>query len=182
VGHVDGTRMTRKDGSERIFPTQTVSPPISTGKAWYPFHLLNPPNMHSKIHVLNGVSIDYSKSSVQLFPAMKQLADSSGLYLKFSKNHIKTMTIQQHAELSLDFDLCLIDSVTNETIIQLFAIFTVTKGQAPVNEWQYVTMGVDFARELVTGEIEEKQLKDKSGNAIQVPVFTLNPESINFSF
>jgi hypothetical protein len=138
--------------------------------------------MHPKICELNGVSIDYSKSSVQVFPALTQLADSSGLYLKFSKNHIKTMAIQQHAELSLDFDLCMIDQATNETIIQLFAIFTVTKNHEPVNEWQYVTTGIDFARSLVVGEIEEKQLKDKAGNLVQVPAFTLNPESINFSF
>ena len=138
--------------------------------------------MYPKIHVDNDVSIDHSKSSVQVFPAIRQLKDSSGLYLKFSKNHIKTLAIQQHAELSLDFDLCMIDSVTNETIIQLFAIFTVTKEREPVNEWKYVTMGIDFARALVVAEIEDKQLKDKSGNLIQVPSFSLNPESINFSF
>jgi hypothetical protein len=138
--------------------------------------------MYPKICELNGVSIDYSKSSVQVFPALKQLADSSGLYLKFSKNHIKTMAIQQHAELSLDFDLCMIDKVTNETIIQLFAIFTVTKSNEPVNKWQYVTTGIDFARSLVVEEIEQKQLKDKAGNLVEVPAFTLNPESINFSF
>lgn len=138
--------------------------------------------MESTIHVTDRVSIDYSKSSVQLFPAIKGLADSSGLYLKFSKNQIKTMAIQQHAELLLDFDFCLIDRTTNETIIQLFAIFIVTKDNQPVNEWQYVTKGIEFARSLIVEEIQQKQLKDKAGNLIEVPQFSLNPESINFSF
>lgn len=138
--------------------------------------------MYPKIHECDGVSIDYSKSSVEIFPAIKKLKDSDGLYLKFSKNHIKTLALQQHAELLLDFDLCLIDRVTNETIIQLFAIFTLTKNHEPVNEWQYVTAGIDFARSLVIKEIEEKEWKDKEGNLIQVPEFSLNPEAINFSF
>ncbi len=136
----------------------------------------------SKIWKINGVSINYSQSSVQVFPAIKNLADSTGLYLKFSKNHIKTLALQQHAELSLDFDLCMIDKVTNETIIQLFAIFAVTKNNEPVNEWQYVTIGIDFARSLVVNEVAEKELKDKAGNPIEVPAFSLNPEAINFSF
>lgn len=138
--------------------------------------------MYPKIHESNGVRIDYSKSSVQIFPAIRRLKDSSELYLKFSKNHIKTMALQQHAELLLDFDLCLIDRAMNETIIQLFAIFTVTKNGGPVNDWQYVTSGIDFARTLIVEEIEEKEWKDRSGNLIDVPSFSLKPEAINFSF
>jgi hypothetical protein len=138
--------------------------------------------MESKIRVLNGITIDYSKSSVQVFPALKDLENSNGLYLKFSKNHIKTMAIENHAKLSLDFDLCLIDAVMNETIIQLFAIFAVTKDQEPVNEWSYVQEAVDFARSLVMDAIKNQDLLDKSGNLVQVPAFALDPASINFSF
>jgi hypothetical protein len=138
--------------------------------------------MELKVLQLNGITIDYSKSSIEIFPAIQELENSSGLYLKFSKNHIKTMAIQHHAELLLDFDLCLIDRVMNETIIQLFAIFTVTKDRQPMNEWSHVQQSVDFARSLVIGEIQKRGLVDKTGNTIQVPVFTLDPASINFSF
>ena len=138
--------------------------------------------MESKIRVFNGVTIDYSKSSVQVFGAIKNLENSNGLYLKFSKNHIKTMAIEYHAKLSLDFDLCLIDTVMNETIIQLLAIFAVTKEQEPMNEWSYVQQSVDFARSFVIDAIQSQNLLDKAGSLIAVPVFTLDPASINFSF
>ena len=138
--------------------------------------------MVSKVIVLSGTTIDYSKSSIEIFPALKELANSGGLYLKFSKNHIKTLAIQNHAELLLDFDLCLIDRVMNETIIQLFAIFTVTKDREPLNNWCYVEQAIEFARSLVVDEIGQQNLSDKEGTLIEVPVFTLHPESINFSF
>ncbi len=132
--------------------------------------------------VLNGTTIDYSKSSIEIFPAIKELANSSSFYLKFSKNHIKTLAIQNHAELLLDFDLCLIDRKMNETIIQLFAIFTVTKNREPLNAWSYVQQAIAFARELMIDEIQLQDLRDTQGTIIEVPAFTLRPESINFSF
>ena len=138
--------------------------------------------MESKIRVVNGVTIDYSKSSVQVFKPLKDLENSNGLYLKFSKNHIKTLAIENHAKLSLDFDLCLIDKVMDETIIQLFAIFVVTKDQEPMNEWSYVQQAVDFARSLVIDAIKNQDLRDKSGELVVVPAFALDPASINFSF
>lgn len=138
--------------------------------------------MELKNYAVDGVNIDYSRSSIEVFPAIKQLADSSGLYLKFSKNHIKSLAIENHAELLLDFDLCLIDRVMNETIIQLFAIFSVKKNKEPMNDWKYVLLAVDFARSMIITEIEEAGLLDKTGNAICVPAFTLKPESINFYF
>lgn len=138
--------------------------------------------MQPRVRQVDGITIDYTRSSIEIFNAIRQLKDSNSLYLKFSKNHIKTMALQSHAELSLDFDLCLIDRMMNETIIQLFAIFTVTDHQKPVNEWKYVQKGIEFARSLLTDEIREKELKDKSGELVVVPEFTLNPESINFSF
>ncbi|MDB5211978.1 MAG: hypothetical protein JWQ30_2805 [Sediminibacterium sp.] len=138
--------------------------------------------MESKILVLNGTTIDYSKSSIEIFPAIKELPNSGSLYLKFSKNHIKTLAIEHHAELSLDFDLCLIDRLMNETIIQLFAIFAVTKDNEPLNDWYYVHEAIAFARSLVVDEIRERGLRDKEGVLIEVPAFTLHPESIDFSF
>lgn len=138
--------------------------------------------METKIIVLDGTTIDYSKSSIEVFSASKELENSSGLYLKFSKNHIKTLAIEQHAELVLDFDLCLIDRVMNETIIQLFAIFTVTKDMEPLNDWAYVQQAIAFARTLMVDEIGQKGLRDLQGAPIEVPAFSLQPESINFSF
>jgi hypothetical protein len=138
--------------------------------------------MESKVLVLNGTTINYSKSSIEIFPAIKELAGSGGLYFKFSKNHIKTLAIQNHAELLLDFDLCLIDRTMNETIIQLFAIFTVTRNREPLNDWSYVQQAIAFARELVIDEIRERDLRDMKGAVIEVPAFTLHPDSINFSF
>lgn len=138
--------------------------------------------MESKMIVLNGTTIDYSKSSIEIFPAIKELANSDGLYLKFSKNHIKTLAIQNHAELLLDFDLCLIDREMNETIIQLFAIFTVTRNKEPLNNWSFVQQAIVFARWLLIEEIQYQDLRDKQRVIIEVPEFTLRPESINFSF
>lgn len=138
--------------------------------------------MERKIHERDGVAIDYTKSSVQVFPAIRRLKDSSALYIKFSNNHIKTLALQQHAELSLDFDLCLIDRDMNETVLQLFAIFTITKSREPMNDWHFVTMAIEFARSLLVEEIERERWTDRSGQLIQVPSFSLNPESINFSF
>ncbi|MEO8173703.1 MAG: hypothetical protein ABI581_11490 [Sediminibacterium sp.] len=138
--------------------------------------------MESKVIVLDGTTIDYSKSSIEIFPAIAELANSSGLYLKFSKNHIKTLAIENHAELLLDFDLCLIDRVMNETIIQLFAIFTVTRDREPMNNWSYVQQAIAFARKLMMDDIRQDELHDKQKVLIQVPEFTLQPESINFSF
>lgn len=138
--------------------------------------------MESKILVLNGTTIDYSKSSIEIFPAIKELANSGSLYLKFSRNHIKTLAIQNHAELLLDFDLCLIDREMNETIIQLFAIFTVTRNREPLNDWSFVQQAIAFARWLVIEEIQHRDLRDTQGMIIEVPEFTLHPESINFSF
>jgi hypothetical protein len=138
--------------------------------------------MESKVLVLDGTTIDYSKSSIEIFPAIKKLTKSDELYLKFSKNHIKTLTIQNHAELLLDFDLCLIDRTMNETIIQLFAIFTVTRNREPLNNWLYVQQAIAFARELVVDEIQQGNLRDTKDVMIEVPEFALHPESINFSF
>jgi hypothetical protein len=138
--------------------------------------------MELKVLVLDGTTIDYSKSSIEIFPVIKELTGSGGLYLKFSKNHIKTLAIQNHAELLLDFDLCLIDRVLNETIIQLFAIFTVTRNREPLNDWSYVQQAIAFARGLVIDEIRQQGLRDSSGGIIEVPEFTLHPESIDFRF
>ena len=138
--------------------------------------------MESKIYRVNDVSIDHSRSSIEVFSAISGLQNSEGLYLKFSKNHIKSLAIEKHAELLLDFDLCLIDRTTHETIIQLFAIFALSKNREPVNDWKYVHIAIDFARSLIVDEIKQRGLKDKTGHTIIVPAFTITPESIDFRF
>ncbi|MEO7530255.1 MAG: hypothetical protein ABIS69_02555 [Sediminibacterium sp.] len=138
--------------------------------------------MELKMYEIDGTQIDYSKSSIEIFPAIAGLKNATGLYLKFSKNHIKSLAIEHHASLLLDFDLCLIDRVTNETIIQLFAIFTLTKNREPVNDWKYVLQAVEFARSMIITVIKEAGLQDQAGDEIRVPEFTLTPESINFCF
>jgi hypothetical protein len=62
-----------------------------------------------------------------------------------SARTISKRWLLNHAELLLDFDLCLIDRVMNETIIQLFAIFTVTRNREPLNNWSYVQQAIAFA-------------------------------------
>ncbi len=138
--------------------------------------------MQTKIHVVDGLTIDHSKSSLEVFPAMLSLEGSDELYLKFSKNHIKTSAIEGHARLSLDFDLCLIDRAMDETVMQLFAIFSVTKNKEPLNQWSNVQSAINFARSLIVDEILRRGLKDRNGNTIVVPVLTLSAETIHFSF
>lgn len=136
--------------------------------------------MQSRIHHVNGITIDYSRSSLEVF-GTNGLKDSSHLYFKFSKNLIRTLAIQNHAELLLDFDLCLIDRAnTNETIIQLFAIFVITKNNEPVNQFAYIQDAVAFARSLVIDEVRESGLQDEAGNDIIVPEFEITAESIHF--
>jgi hypothetical protein len=154
---------------------------IHAGRVLISFYVKKP-FMQSKIHVIDGLTIDHSKSSIEVFPALQALEGSDELYLKFSKNHIKTVAIEDHARLSLDFDLCLIDRALDETVIQLFAIFSVTKNRDPLNEWKYVQSAINFARSLIVDEIARRGLKDKMGHTIIVPVLTLTADAINFSF
>jgi len=135
--------------------------------------------MQSKIQEVNGLTIDFSKSSIEIFPAIKGLADSHALYLKFCKNRIKTLDLQNHAELLMDFDLCMIDKLRDETIIQLFAIFVISKQNEPVNKWEYIADAVGFARSMIVDEIRTGGLKDMSGADIIVPAFIVTPQSIN---
>lgn len=138
--------------------------------------------MEEKIRVVDGLTFDYSKSSIQVFPAIRVLNDSSELYFKFSNNHIRTMALQMHAELSLDFDLCLIDRRMNETIMQLFAIITVSKNGEPMNQWAYVETAIAFARNLMAEEIEGQQWRDRTKQLIQLPELSIHPETIDFTF
>lgn len=138
--------------------------------------------MEEKIRDVGGLLVNYSKSSIQVFPAIRRLKDSSELYLKFSNNHTRTLALQLHAELSLDFDLCLIDRAMNETILQLFAIFTVTHNGEPMNQWHYVETAIAFARTLLVEEIEGQGWEDRTGHLIQVPALQVKPESNDFNF
>jgi hypothetical protein len=135
--------------------------------------------MPSKIREINGLMIDFSRTSIEIFPAIKELSNSDDLYLKFSKNIIRSLELQKHAELLMDFDLCLINRSQDETIIQLFAIFLISENNAPVNNWKVITEAVDFGRSMVVDEIDKAGLKDMAGNKIVVPGFVVTPESIN---
>ena len=136
--------------------------------------------MQAKTQCIDGIAIDYSKSSIEVFPALQLLAGSTGLYLKFSKNHIRGK--HDHEELSLDFDMCLIDSVMNETVIQLFAILSVTKDGEAVDQWKYVHQAVAFARSLIVEEIKKLDLRDTQQIPVKVPEFTLPAAVINDGF
>ena len=131
--------------------------------------------MQPKVEFFNGTRIDYSKSSIETFPAIKLLDDSEQLYFKFSKNLVKSV---EHEDLLMDFDLCLIDRKMNETILQLFAIFVITDGRESVNDWKFIELAVTFARILIVREVEKCGLTDKKGDPIVVPLFAVTPESI----
>jgi hypothetical protein len=135
--------------------------------------------MLSKIREINGLTIDFSRTSIEIFPAIKELPGSDDLYLKFSKNIIRSLELQKHAELLMDFDFCLINRSQDETIIQLLAIFLITENHAPVNNWRVITAAVDFGRSMIIDEIQKSALKDMAGNEIRVPEFLVTPESIN---
>ncbi len=135
--------------------------------------------MEPKVQQVNGITIDYSTSSVEVFPAINDLAGSENLYLKFSKNRIKFLDKGQHAELLVDFDLCLIDRSLNETIMQLFAIFVLSKNNESVTEFTYIEQAVRFGESLIREEITQKQLRDNKGEEILLPVFEVTQDSVH---
>lgn len=134
--------------------------------------------MPEDIAYFNKTSIDFSKSSIEIFPALEQLAGSDHLYFKFSKNRVKLSEQTAEEILLMDFDLCLIDREMNETILQLFAIFTVKDEAGAVSDWRNIEIAVSFARSMVIKEAEDRQLKDKFGQPLTVPPFAVTPESI----
>lgn len=132
--------------------------------------------MNAKVQDVDGMRIDYSKSSIEVFPAISRLADSDQLYFKFSRNRIKTLEIEKHAELVADFDLCVIDRTINETVVQLFAIFKASRDGEPMNDRRYVAALAEFGRSLIEKEIEAKDLKDASGRPLKLPPLHVESE------
>jgi hypothetical protein len=136
--------------------------------------------MEPKNYQLDGLSLDFSKSSIEVFPAVSALANSTGLYLKFSKNKIKFIDVLNHAELLLDFDLCLIDAEIDETIVQLFAIFILIKNNnEPITDVKCISDATHFGRSLIINEIKKLGLKDMHGMDITVPELSINPALID---
>lgn len=125
------------------------------------------------------MTIDYSNSSVEVFPALSVLENSDTLYFKFSKNRFKFLEHEQTpAELLLDFDLCLIDRATNDTVIQLFAIFLISAPPHSLKDFVTVEEAIKFGKEIVTVHIQKQDLKDANGDPLRLPVFDINPDSV----
>jgi hypothetical protein len=134
--------------------------------------------MAEDIAYFNKTSIDFSKSSVEIFPALAQLDGSDHLYFKFSKNRVKLSEENAEEILLMDFDLCLIDRAMNETVLQLFAIFAIKDQAGAVSDWRNIEIAVSFARSMVIKEAEERKLTDQHGQPLTVPPFAVTPESI----
>jgi hypothetical protein len=127
------------------------------------------------------ITIDYSTSSVEVFPALSVLGNSDNLYFKFSKNRFKFREHEETAtELLLDFDLCLIDRATNDTVMQLFAVFVISAPPSCIKDFETVEQAINFGKEMVSVQIREQDLKDTKGDALRLPVFDINPDSVKF--
>jgi hypothetical protein len=125
------------------------------------------------------ITIDYSTSSVEVFPALSALGNSDNLYFKFSKNRFKFREQEETlTELLLDFDLCLIDRTTNDTVIQLFAVFVISASPSHIKNFETVEQAINFGKELVAVQVREQDLKDTKGDLLRLPVFDVNPGSI----
>ena len=136
--------------------------------------------MQVRKEMIGDISIDYSTSSVETFDALEKLRDSGSLYFKFSKNRFRFLP--EHAgkeEFLMDFDLCLIDRTTGDTIIQLFAIFVLEGEAAVLKDISSLERAVNFGIELIQRQIDGQMLRDLHGNPIQLPAFEVTPESIH---
>ena len=136
--------------------------------------------MEIKTQQSGEITIDYSTSSVEVFPALDVLGNSDTLYFKFSKNRFKMMEQDQTpAELLLDFDLCLIDRATNDTIMQLFAVFVINAPFASLKDFVTVEQAVNFGKEMMEMKIREQGLKDTKGDSLRLPAFEINLDSVH---